>query len=304
MDDFDFSRIFKVLSASLIAASLNISIAEKTMAANQNSADEAELRAQAASYARAFSAGDLDRLLSFFDEQAIVVDLFGNLSRGKEAIKQQYKEFFARAGKQALEVSVESIKFPTDDTAIEEGYTRLSNSSSDSAMAHYVAVHFKRNGRWYTSTVTESPYRATTNGEYLKPLSWLVGNWKADTARGTMRIKAYWANKNVICLEFSDSALPDSALQTEYIYWNPATHLVSSWQFDSSGGVSRSYWERRADDWLLHADSLQADGALSKALNILHPIDTDSFSWQSKKRQLGNIDLPDTEPVKVVRVKG
>ena len=39
------------------------------------------------------------------------------------------------------------------------------------------------------------------------------------------------------------------------------------------------------------------------AVNIVTPIGANSFTWQSVKRTLDGVKLPDTPPVKIVRVQ-
>ncbi|MBX9722612.1 MAG: hypothetical protein K2X81_14535, partial [Candidatus Obscuribacterales bacterium] len=92
--------------------------------------------------------------------------------------------------------------------------------------------------------------------------------------------------------------------QTEYIYWNPRSAGICSWQFDSSGGTSRSTWELNGGTWTVHSSSIQSDGAIARADYIIKEVDKDNFVWQSKRRSLSGVPLPDTEQIKVTRDKG
>ena len=40
--------------------------------------------------------------------------------------------------------------------------------------------------------------------------------------------------------------------------------------------------------------------AKARSINIVTPIDANSFTWQSIKRTLDGVSLPDTPPVKIV----
>lgn len=289
---------FYVAVCSLLVQSTNSS-AEST-----HSSDDSLIREQAAEYAKAFASGNVESLSNMWGEKAIFVDQFGNVYRGRTAIKNQYANFFLKNGGVPLEVKIESIEFPSTDIAVEEGTSRIANSSSPSAMGHYVATHVKRDGKWLMESVTESPFQAANNGEYLKPLDWMIGNWKVDGPNGTVRLKTSWANNNVMACE--SEAVPKDGTRsshTEFIYWNPQMRCISSWQIDGQGSVSRKWWQKSGDNWIIHASSTQFDGANSRADYIIKPVDNDSFTWRSTNRSISGMPLPDTETIKMTRIK-
>ena len=298
-------QIFRLIARGAVLALVPAVIIPSAFGAGSgHSADESAIRAQALDYARAFGAASADSLAGLWAESAVFVDQNGNIYHGRSEIKKQYVDFFNRCGGQPLEIMVESIIFPSDDIAIEEGVSRLKNSSSPSALAHYVATHVKRDGKWLMESVSESPFRAASNGEYLKPLAWIVGSWKVEGAESNCQINSEWANKNVISLKVDSG--PKNGVRSghsEFIYWDPQTGCISSFQFDADGGISRKRWERAGESWIVHASSVQSDGSRSRADYIIKQIDNDSFSWQSKQRNLSGAALPDTEPIKVRRVK-
>lgn len=281
------------------------SLAASNSKATEHAADESTLKSTGSQYIQAFASGDIDKLLSYWDDKAVFADQFGNVYRNKEEIRKQYQSFFSKYGGQPIEINVESITFPTDDVAIETGVSRLSRASSPTAMAHYVATHVKRDGKWLMETVSETPFKASNNGEYLKPLNWLLGSWKASNPNGSsLEVNLSWVNKNVISRESKIVKSDGSKItQTEYIFWNPESECISSWQFDANGGTSHSWWEGSGDEWIVHASSLQADGSQARADYVIKQSGDDSFNWQSKNRNLAGVDLPDTEVIKVTRVK-
>jgi uncharacterized protein (TIGR02246 family) len=295
----------RLAAGCVLTAAMTVTFASPAaFAGSGHASDEAVLRAAAAEYAQSFAAAAVDKLAGLWADAAILIDQSGHVFRGKEEIKNQYAAFFARYGAQPLEISVESIDFPGNDTAIETGISRLKNSSSPLATARYLALHVKRDGKWLMESVTESPYAAATNGEYLKPLSWLAGNWKAEGTAGAVKVCIDWANKNVMSINVEATA-KDAAKSShsEFIYWNPQTKRINSFQFDAEGGTSKKCWEEAGDNWIVHASSIQADGSESKADYLIKKIDSDSFTWQSKRRSLSGVDLPDTGELKITRVK-
>lgn len=283
--------IFMVISQFLICAS----------AGAASASDETAIREQAQKYSSAFAAAEIDKLSSMWDENAVFVDQFGNSYKGKAAIENQYKEFFSKNGKQPIEISVKSVDFPADDIAIEEGTCRLSSSDS---ITKYIATHAKRNGKWLMEAVTESAYRAKSNGEYLKPLGWLPGEWNVE-GHPNLKVKFDWVNENILsCKADAVSSEGSHESHNEFIYWNPEMGCINSWQFDSHGGVARKYWQKSASGWIVHAVSIQADGMKARADYIItKSAGSDSFTWQSCRRNLNGFDLPDTQKIKFQKVK-
>src|SRR5262249_30916237 len=154
--------------------------------------DETTIRAQSADYAKAFANGDVAALARMWAEDAVFTDEGGTVFRGREAIRNQIADFFKRNGKQPLEVTVGSVEFPSDTTAIEHGTTCLSAASPPASMQQYTAVHVKRDGKWEMVSVTESPYKAMSSAECLKSLNWLIGDWNTEGPAGKLRLKLDW----------------------------------------------------------------------------------------------------------------
>lgn len=269
-------------------------------------ADQSSLKAGSNVYIDAFANADVNKLLSMWEDYAVYTDQFGNVYRNKAELKAQYEQFFQKYGGQAMQINLETLAFPTDNTAIETGTSRLLKSNEPAASARYVAAHVKKNGKWLLESVSETPLKAASNGEYLKPLEWLLGTWKASNSEAgtSIDVNLSWANPNVISRQSTITKKDGSKVnQTEFIFWNPETECISSWQFDANGGTSHSWWEQAGDTWIIHASSVQADGSPSRADYYLSADGANSFSWQSKNRSLAGVSLPDTELIKVSKVK-
>ena len=286
----------------LVSTPLVVNAAE-TVASH--AADETEIRAQASAYSAAFADAAVDKLMAMWTDSAIFVDEDGDIYRGRSEIKKAYDDFFAHNGNRQLDVVVESVTFPADNVAVEEGITRPKSDSGAASATRYVVTHIKSRAKWLMESVSESPYHPASLGEFLKPLSWLIGNWQVDGPNGSLKFKAEWANKNVIALNVEAKAKdqPEKSVQSEFIYWNPVDKSICSWQFNASGETSRKWWQPVADSWIIHANSTQADGTEGGAIYRFRQIDKDKFAWQSKRRRLGSTELPDTEEITVTRVK-
>ncbi|HEY9868128.1 MAG TPA: SgcJ/EcaC family oxidoreductase, partial [Candidatus Obscuribacterales bacterium] len=226
--------------SAVLATSASTAKTESSVSGSGGSheADQQAIRKQAAEYASAFRKADTAALAEMWAPDAVYVDDAGTVYKGREAIVDEMKAFFAKFGGQPLEVVIESIEFPSDDTAIEHGITRLASAKAPHAADRYTAVHVKRDGRWQMVNVSESPLRPASGPESLRELGWLVGSWHVDGPNGTLALKAEWVgNNNIIRCTFDTQGKDGSKTsQTQFIFWNPHKRRIWSWQYDWSGG--------------------------------------------------------------------
>jgi hypothetical protein len=98
----------------------------------------------------------------------------------------------------------------------------------------------------------------------------------------------------------------DGAVRTgiQIIGWDPLVGAIRSWVFDSDGGFGDEQWTRDGKRWVLEANAVTRDGAEAVATNVLTRLDHDRFTWQSVRRELNDVRLPDTALLTVTRVKG
>ena len=274
-----------------------------SVTAPEHADDDRVIRAQAEEYAKAFAAGDVAALGDMWSADAVYTDASGHVYRGKDAIKEQLSLFFRRNGKLPLAVSIESIDFPASDAAIEHGITHPVNSRSPDDIERYTAVHVRHDGNWQMVSVTESPYQATNNADFLADLDWLIGKWSVKGKSSTLNLRFDWtANKNIIRCDYDTQSSDGSRTsQTEFIFWNPLRHRVCSWRYDGTGGYGYAVWERAGNKWTVHACSTQPAGSSARANYIIRPVDHDTFSWQSTQRSWSGKSLPDTIAVNVIR---
>ena len=283
------------------AAGATLAFAAETAAAPPAN-DEQTIRLQAQEYLTAFKNGDAKKLAAMWTTEGTLVDISGREFHGRADIEKQFAKFFELMGKQPLEVNIESIRFPVADVAIEEGSGKLANSPSPADMCRYQVVHVKKDGQWQMASVTERPFVAADGTEYLKDLSWLVGDWKAQGPAGSMRFSANWvANKNFIsCGWYANESQQPS--QVVMIGWDPAAEKISSWHFGGDGGSGHGTWSKDKNSWLVSARAVQPGGAVGRASYIFRRVDDNNFSWKAERRSVNGIEMPASDEIKVARI--
>jgi uncharacterized protein (TIGR02246 family) len=263
--------------------------------------DEAAIRKASAAFIKAVAAGDTKAVAASWTEQGEYIGDDGTTIRGRAAIEAAYAKAFAKDKNLKVEMTVESIRFPSKDTAIEEGYAKSYNRKSEQpTTSRYSVLHVREGGRWLMAVLREWP----DEGVSLRDLDWLIGTWQAKTADAEVHTIYEWdGNKNSIRCRIRIKGKDHNLSALQILLKDPRTGALRSWMFDDDGGFGDGAWARDGKRWVITATGVQADGGEVTATNILTPVDGNTFTWQSTERTLDGEELPNIPPVKVTRVK-
>ncbi len=263
--------------------------------------DEAAIRKVSAEFTAALEKGDAKAVSAFWTDRGEYVGGDGTTLQGRAAIEAAYAKAFAKAKKIKLDASIESIRFPSKDTAIEEGYAKSYRGDADQpTTSRYSVLYARENGRWLMALLREWPEEAVS----LRDLDWLIGAWEATAGDVRVRTVYEWAaKKNSIRCKITIDGKDQQVTALQIVLKDPQSGELRSWTFDDDGGFGDATWELEGKRWVLSATGVQADGAELTATNILTPVDKDTFTWQSTERTLDGAALPDIAPVRVKRVK-
>ncbi len=268
--------------------------------------DEKAIRATADDFVKAFDAGDAKAIGALWAPDAEYTDESGQTLQGRAAIEKEYAELFKEHRGATMTVAIESVRFLGADIAVEKGVARVKSPSQNAdTAARYTVVHARRDGKWSMVVGRDAPYVSASNEDYLKDLDWLIGDWAPDAKDRPLRLHFEWmAQKNFIKNTYLLAKEGQAELTGgQIIGWNPKLGRIVSWHFDAKGGFGNDVWIKEGSKWVIEASGTFRDGSESAAVNILTPLDGNSFTWQSIKRTLDGVSLPDMPPVKIVRVR-
>jgi uncharacterized protein (TIGR02246 family) len=269
-------------------------------------ADEKAIRATADVFVKAFNAADVKAIGALWAPEAEYIDEAGQSFQGRAAIEQIYADLFKQHLGAMMTVKIESIRLLGPNLAMEKGVARVKSPAglADTA-ARYTVVHARRNGKWTMIFGRDRPYVPAANEDYLKDLEWLVGDWNPEAKDQLLRLHFEWmAQRNFIKNTYTVTKDGQSTLTGgQIIGWNPKLGHIVSWHFDGQGGFGEDVWTKDGSKWVIEATGTLRDGSESTSVNIITPIDANSFTWQSIKRTLDGVSLPDTPPAKIVRAQ-
>jgi uncharacterized protein (TIGR02246 family) len=266
-------------------------------------ADENAIRATADTFVKAFNAGDAKAVGALWAVDAEYTDESGESYQGRAAIQKEYADMFKEHRGATMTVTIESIRFLGPDIAVEKGIAKV-KLADDSLGARYTVVHARRDGKWIMVVGRDAPYVPGSNEDYLKDLDWLIGDWRPEAKDRPLRLHFEWmAQKNFIKNTYTATQDGKSMLTGgQIIGWNPKLGRIVSWHFDAEGGFGNDAWTKDGSKWIIEAKGVFRNGSESTAINVLTAIDANHFTWQSIKRTLDGVAIPNTPPLMMVRV--
>jgi len=293
------------LFAILTLASFHLS-SLPARAANQQKGDKEAIFNNAKAFVDAFEKGDAKTVAAFWSEDGDYVDLTGRRLQGRPAIENGFKDFFTENKGLKLRIDVNSVRFVTPDTAIEDGTTSvIPPDGTPPNQTRYSNVHVKKDGQWVLQSVREAPYTPPGNYEHLRGLEWAIGEW-VDEGDGPEidHVSFEWSPDGNFLISIQDVTVKDTSVSraTEWIGWDPATSQVHSWSFVADGSIGENIWSNEGDQWIIKTNAILPNGKKLAATNIITRNGPDAITWLAKDRTLDGKALPDVTEIKMKRV--
>jgi uncharacterized protein (TIGR02246 family) len=264
-------------------------------------ADRDAVRKAIGGFVAAFNKGDAKLVAGQWTAEGEYVGDDGATFRGRAALEKEYTELFAKNPGSALEVEIDTIRFPSRDNAVVEGHFKLRLKGSELIVSRCSFLYTREDGKWLIAIAREWP----GDGLSLRDLEWLIGTWESKRDGTVVTTKYEWtANKSFIRCNFSIAQDGKTQTGMQMIGKMPSTGGLHTWTFEDTGGIGDTDVSRDGKKWVFTARGSTADGSVITATNIMTPADADTFVWQSVERTVDGESVPDLPPVKVTRVKG
>jgi uncharacterized protein (TIGR02246 family) len=266
----------------------------------------AALARAAEAFVEAFNKGDAEAVAAFWTPDGDYIDQTGRLLKGREAIEEAYSQFFAKNKGLKLRIESESVRFPTPETAVEDGTSAvLPQDGAPPSRARYTSIFVRKDGNWLLSSVREAAYAPPSDAGHLRALEWAIGEWVDDVDGQEVGHVAFeWSPEGTFIVAPYAVTLKDVVMSRgmQWIGWDPTTDQIRSWSFESDGGFGESTWAEEDNKWVIKTNAILPDGKKLAATNIVTPIGENEITWQSKDRNLDGKALPDIEAIKLKRV--
>ncbi len=271
----------------------------------QASPDVVAIRASAESFVSVFNQHDARAIAALWTEGGEYVDDTGHTFSGRAEIEKSYQEFFVAAPDAKIQITVDSIRLLTRDTAIEDGHAAVQSATGDAVLpTKYTVVHTKVDGKWLMASVrdalTEVPVALTSAAD----LEWLIGTWSGEEHGVKTESVCTWVVEGRFIERKYTTTQLDGTKSTglQLIGWNPQAKHVQSWSFSPEGGHAIGTWMPQQDGWAAQMHGITGDGLITNSVNQLRRLDDNAYVWQSVQRTAGGIALPDTDEVVLKRL--
>jgi uncharacterized protein (TIGR02246 family) len=271
-----------------------------TIADTDRQMDRNAIRAMMKEFVVAFQNGDAAAAAAFMTVEAEIITDEGGTLKGRDAIKKAYAEHFAKTSRPKVTLDIDSVRFTSRDTAIEDGEMAVSHDSESPVKHRYQILYAREDGKWLISLVKEWPPVESP----LSELDWLIGTWSAKRADAEVRNTYEWfGNKSFIKVDISVREKDKSFSAMQLIGIDAVTGGIRTWTFEHDGGYGEGTCLQDGPRWVFENRTTLADGSLLEATNILVPVDRNTITWQPINLTIEGEQFGDLPPVKITRVK-
>ena len=267
--------------------------------------DEEAIRQSSKAFVKAFNARDARAVAAQWTEDGDYMDETGQVYRGRDEIRREFQNYFARSKGRTIKVYLNSIRFLKPDVAIIDGVSEVSPAPEGRpGNGRYSIVRVKQSGKWLVASVRETAQYVPSNYEHLKELEWLVGEWVDESGDVAVHTTAQWSrNKNFIVRTFTVKVGDRPMVSgTQRIGWDPQRGQIKSWVFDSDGSVGEGLWVRKGNAWTVRKTLTLLDDGEASSTNTITKVDDDTIQWKSVNRVIDGQAQPDIVDVRVVRM--
>ncbi len=266
--------------------------------------EERAIRSAVAGFADSVGRGDAKAVAAMFTESGEAIAADGQAIRGRKALEAHYASRFTASPGEKLEATVELVDFLAPGVARQDGRSKLIPAGGGEATAaRYTTTFVKLEGRWLVASLRELDDHGITPRERLEGLAWMVGDWVEESGGGVATTTVAWSEDGHYLLRNFEIRVGGSThlKGTQRIGWDPLTHQVISWVFDSKGGYEVGHWNRSGDQWVIKSNGVHPDGLTTSATQTLGRIKKDRLHWGATSRTLGGEALEDIHEVVMVR---
>lgn len=276
------------------------------LATNSDSAKE-KITKRLHEFLETFNKGDINNLSSFLTEDAVLTKpVTGETIEGREAIVNYLQDQFQKFQGKEFVFNEGKVEFPESNLAIVQGVLQIIDHGNLIEKRARKVELVEENEEWYLDSISDIDIEAPPSQfEYLKDLSWLIGDWKDEDEHVTIHFSTHWDKyKNFIIQNFGLAVYSVEELEgIQIIGWDPIEKKIRSWVFDSDGGFGSAVWSQEGKSWHATMRYTLSDGRKASSINIYTPLDANSFTYSSVGRDIDGEILSNIEPVTVVKEK-
>jgi uncharacterized protein (TIGR02246 family) len=290
-----------VPAATLGSLALVAALAASPAVAVDRAADAQAIRDAAAAYVKALERGDSAALANAWTADGDIVDEFGDVLKGRDTVAA-VPAAAAGAARPEVKLGETSLRFLTDDVAVEDGTVEVRLAGGEAQAGRFSATWVRADGAWKLAALREARSTDGPATDRLADLDWMVGRWATvagDTAQASVEMVVRWNDTRTFLireLRVRPAGAPTEApglTVTQLIGQDPLTKRLRGWAFGSDGSHGEATLSQNGGSWIAETRSVRPDGSLVSALNVYTYDGTSRCTWRSLPTQLGAGHAPE-----------
>ncbi len=290
-----------IMSGALVAGVAGIAVAAEP---------EAELRAAAAAYAKAFNTSDFAALADQWTERATLAE--GGLElEGRAAIMASLRSWRERHPQATLAIDVRDVDLLAEPLSRVSGVLKFTPQPGGKEVAsRFTSLRVREGGTWRLAESVVAAEHSTA----LDELDWLVGTWTAETGRREDGTKTsietiYEKPLGPYCIVGRSRIRPaegDVIEALEVIHADRGTGLIRTWVFDSTGAQGGGFIDSDGTTYhksMVGSPSDRVPGRVARWTQVLAPAGDSRCTMHSIERSIDGVAMPDGEPLNFRKVR-
>jgi uncharacterized protein (TIGR02246 family) len=269
-------------------------------------AEEQPFWDSAKAFVNAYARRDAEAIGEMFTEDAVFRDEFGVQTEGREAIVQMFEDVFAANPEALVEgIDIQRIRYVTPEVVMEEGLVYVTETLDEPVYTNrYIALHVKGlDDVWRINSLKDFTRQPLSKSQHLDQLQWLIGDWVNEETSEMVETSCRWSDDGSYLLRrYRVETMEGEELDgVQRIGWDPLRKQLRSWQFDSEGGFSDSYWVRNGNQWVVTTQGTTAEGEPLQATSVYTIVDEERIIWQITSLVIGGEIMPENQAVVMMR---
>jgi len=260
-------------------------------------AEDASIRAALKEYSTAYKQNDVEKILSFWADDAEFIDDEGTVTKGKDAIGKSFRETAATRKLEDFHATVTSLRFLHGGLAMVDGVSTMTVPDGTPETGGFQSLWSKIDGQWRILSVRDLPpdESAGESGVRLQPLDRLIGEWVHQAGDTEITLNCRRANKRGFLLVDQSVKVKgaETLSNTIVIGFDPQRNQLRSWIFDSAGGFGDGLWQRHGNEFSVNSTGVRSDGRAASSINSWRFVDDNTLEWSATDREIDGSPLPD-----------
>ncbi len=247
-----------------------------------------------------------EQLVTFFTDDAVLIDAEGNVTKGKPAITERFTASLSQPETYQLAVGLDQVRPITADVMQVTGNAKFTRANEPELVQPFVVLLVKK-GTWQIAEIRDLPAPEMTPpppSAGLAELQWMVGEWVDENPAGKTTSSVVWGDNRAFLIRSYKIDIAERPVTggVMIIGYDANTNQIRSWAFDGTGGRAEGAWTRTGDQqWIIKTHGVTGDGQATSATQYVNVVSPDVVKTGSFDQIVGDAIATDLVEILMVR---